>query len=914
MAYIYEYMPQYRTGTSLGLTKLKVDAEDTSFLSSAYFLLSEFDNNFRLGKNSITLNNPPADLKVEAYDSSNNILYFEKATNNDFINKTKSVTLSFHVYPQNSNGIGKIILVGTYNNKIIRYVTIVNIDITTINNSKIRFYNPPTIEVAPLLVFATKTNISELNPKTLTGSFYTKAVLPSSNFTLDNKYNKDATDYQVVSNLPNFSSSLESFYINLNVNKIKNLNDAGEIVVNQTSSILVKNVVNSTTLQLDTPYVYNNSANNKLTVVEIINGNFNINYSSYNYNSSYFTTQSYLTESIGLNGSARYKKYSIAEITYRNLDTFSGTVVRHKVYKKSLNIQSDYTVIMDENFLNNEILINYTVPVKTYKNLGSFYSQNFIDTFWFTSSAAFNLTYDSSSLIDAMNINGSSTITDGYVLVKLNTDPTSNRNINYIPYNSTQYTDQSGSAYDTNFLKLNQSTDYILSFNCNLISKNISDIATLDFYLTGSYINNNKEKDYSAQYGVHLASLKISDQVTSKNYHNNLKFKFTPTNDLYGTLVIVPRNLKSVIINKLSIVYDRTKGFSPSSYTVRVPFDVDQPKELFDIKAELYDNNSNLVYSNLRTVQLFDPSGSTVVYPLNTDVITAGTVNVTNALNVTGSINVNNFSCTPADNLNQVDYLVTWDRNNKNLCVLTSSGISTGGGLTPGATYPITSSWANNVISSSYALTASYIAGVSNVSSSYALSSSYAQSASNAINSQTASFLPTATYLITSSWANNSLTASYVTASNVVGTVTSASYALSSSYAPVNTNITASWAQSSSNSVNSQTSSYLLVATYQITSSWSNNSLTASYITSSNITGTVTSASYALSSSYSPTNITSSWSNNSISSSYATTASYAIFASVSSSLNFTDDAAAAAGGVPLGGLYRNGNFILIRLS
>jgi hypothetical protein len=39
----------------------------------------------------------------------------------------------------------------------------------------------------------------------------------------------------------------------------------------------------------------------------------------------------------------------------------------------------------------------------------------------------------------------------------------------------------------------------------------------------------------------------------------------------------------------------------------------------------------------------------------------------------------------------------------------------------------------------------------------------------------------------------------------------------------------------------------------------------------------------------------------------------AILARVSSSLNFANDTAAAAGGVPLGGLYRNGNVIQIRL-
>jgi hypothetical protein len=40
---------------------------------------------------------------------------------------------------------------------------------------------------------------------------------------------------------------------------------------------------------------------------------------------------------------------------------------------------------------------------------------------------------------------------------------------------------------------------------------------------------------------------------------------------------------------------------------------------------------------------------------------------------------------------------------------------------------------------------------------------------------------------------------------------------------------------------------------------------------------------------------------------------YIVLTQVSQSLNFVDDAAAAAGGVPLGGLYRNGNFIAIRI-
>ena len=40
---------------------------------------------------------------------------------------------------------------------------------------------------------------------------------------------------------------------------------------------------------------------------------------------------------------------------------------------------------------------------------------------------------------------------------------------------------------------------------------------------------------------------------------------------------------------------------------------------------------------------------------------------------------------------------------------------------------------------------------------------------------------------------------------------------------------------------------------------------------------------------------------------------YITLPQVSASLNFVDDDAAAVGGVPLGGLYRNGNFLLIRV-
>ena len=57
------------------------------------------------------------------------------------------------------------------------------------------------------------------------------------------------------------------------------------------------------------------------------------------------------------------------------------------------------------------------------------------------------------------------------------------------------------------------------------------------------------------------------------------------------------------------------------------------PNEVFEIKSELYDVNSNLSYTNLRTVQVFDPSGSSTPPDFgSTSVINVDILNVTSSI------------------------------------------------------------------------------------------------------------------------------------------------------------------------------------------------------------------------------------------------------------------------------------------
>lgn len=115
---------------------------------------------------------------------------------------------------------------------------------------------------------------------------------------------------------------------------------------------------------------------------------------------------------------------------------------------------------------------------------------------------------------------------------------------------------------------------------------------------------------------------------------------------------------------------------------------------------------------------------------------------------------------------------------------------------------------------------------------------------------------------------------------------------------------------------------------------------TASYaLSAGSVAGTIQSASYALTASYvlgasvtSSYSLSSSWSqfavdsDNTISSSYALSSSVShtsqtaslatsvLLYDVASGNGYINDTQAAAGGVPIGGLYRNGNFIQIRIS
>ena len=804
-------MPSIKTGQILGLSSQTVNIEDKTYLSE-YFNLTEFSPEFSVGKNALVINGSDklkigAEILTEAFDGNGVPLFIEKAISIDQLTNKRIIVLSIYVYEQNSVGSGKIILLSTtIDNKTVRWTANININVNKVTNSKIRFYNQPLIEVEPILSYAVSSSV-ENNPKTVTGSFISTPVQPKADFDIQKfGYRKNLVDYRIIDASANFSSSLKNFQVQLYVNKIRDYASLNEISINTTASFLIKDVLNVTTLILDTPFTYNNK------IAVITSGNYKIVYNDITYSPNLFLSSSYLQESLGLSGAKQYKKFSYAKIIYKNINTFTGKPAKHKVYRKSLRTLGDFESVIDESFGDTEILRDPVTPNKAFERLGVFFSQFHINNFWFTSSNNLSLVYDNQTFVDALKISGSN-LNGTYAIVKANTSFT-NRNVSYLPYNVNEQSAQSGSNFDSNFLTFYKDTDYVFSFRTSVIEKDSSTTAKLKFYITSSLSSVNKNISYDSNRGVLIAEFAYSGSTTGKYFDQKQNFEFKFPEDLYGTLVVYPENVKQIIVSDLSIKVSELYGYTGNSYYIKVPFPVNVANEVFEIKSELYDVNSNLSYTNLRTVQVFDPSGSSAPPDIGSSAVISVDI-----LNVTSSIFWKN-PCGENQPASAFKYFLIWDDVTEQVCVMTSSAVASGsiisgsggGNITsiiggPGITiisgsgpivtisasaggtgsgfpftgsaeitgsltvtgsiysYNITSSLygtASWAISASRAITASYT-----VSSSYSLSSSYANTSSYSISS---SYALSSSYSLSASYANNGIptggTTNYVLAKN----------------------------------------------------------------------------------------------------------------------------------------------------
>ena len=651
-----------KQGASYGLLTKVADVTDDAYLSK-YFVVSEFNPRFTAGRNAFSINGSSfletnSEILVECIDSAGANLYIEMAK----IQSTPAITyaykeatsfvLSIHVYNDTADGIGRLMVFGTLiDGRSVKWSQNITIDKSQQNSSKVRFYTRPTLEVEPILLPVLNSNIASTLKTTVTfgGEGHGLAVNPpkDTNLPTVNRRNIDI-NYQLICDSPvidgntpeisSFNSQMVGATVQLLIDKIQVPYSSMDIApTNQTSSTLVVEVVNNKTLKIIDPYFYPDAANNNL-ITNISDTNFSISYPYVSYNNA---TTSYQTTTIG--GNTYLLQQSYADVTYQNIRTFTGFIARHKVYRKSLFQNADFTVIADEPLFINEMLRDNLTQNKYYELLGKFYTTEHIHHYWFTSSNNITMQHSPNVYIDSCFVassNYNNLIGNDYMMVK-NDSVNAFRNAVYVPFDQTQFDATSGSAYDSNFIQLRKGVQYILQVDTSLQKDKTVTNAALEFYFTSSVTGASADPNYTGKYGIRLATLTADTQGTLANFDKQYFF-FTPQADLYGTLVVVPYYCQPYLKNISFRVYG-DDGFSPDTFTTRIPWPISVANETYQIKSELFDINHSLIYSDLNVLQNFDPSGSSLIPFLpssGTASLQAGDLFISGSLYVSKSIEV----------------------------------------------------------------------------------------------------------------------------------------------------------------------------------------------------------------------------------------------------------------------------------
>ena len=634
-----------KRGVNLDLLTKKIDIEDTTYLSK-YFVVAEFNPIFTAGKNSFAFNGSSllkidSEIQVQCIDSNGNSLYLEYPKGKTQFVDVANFVVSIHVYNENYNGSGKLILVGTTaNNEIVRWMANISIDKTLQNVSKTRFNSTPILEARSLLypvIDTTKMGVSPTIPITFTGSFYSYAITPLRD-TIQSYINpkKTNTDYRLFYNVidPNFvgpqtystksfNSQMEGQTIVLMTDIIQEPFSYQEKRDHVSASFTIKKVIDSKTIQLSDAFFYAVGKNQVVTNINV--GQFTSSYKWVTYN---IQSDMYLKYPGSTNETVTYAKESYAEIVYRNIRPFTGFVARHKLYRKSLVYPGDFTLISDEPLGIREILVDPITPNKSYPYMGNFYNQYHIEKYWFTSSRELQLSHSVTPHIDSMKIgrfSSSFESIDGtrYVIVKTDSVDTISNNYAYVPYDATQFNELQGLSYNSNFIDLKSGSLYVLSMNLSVEKDKFNTNAKVTFFFTSSTPEIIEEKYYIPPFGLKLGEININEYTDVKYFSDKQMLYFIPIKDYYGTLVIVPYQC-SPTISELSLGVYGDYGFSPDTLITKVPFDVKVKGEPFQLKAELFDINSTLIYSDLNVVQTFDANGESLFeyIPPETDIST----------------------------------------------------------------------------------------------------------------------------------------------------------------------------------------------------------------------------------------------------------------------------------------------------
>jgi len=548
------------------LSDYAVFIEDTQPLSK-YFEIRELPRQLTGGKNAFLVLGTEflkldSEIKIEALDAENNPLYVEPGRGIPQYYEGTAKVVAVYVYEDTPIGLGKITFLGEakqYENDTgflreippewkdnynVRWSTTVEINTRLSNETKVRFYKRPVLDVSEVTKSFYTREITYTTQSTGTITGYPLQPEADQNY----RYSNVDTIYRLQLSGNTFSASMIDQEITMS--DLPKFNSDGTYVTT------VKDVLTENVALAQIPYYQTSSLDSSQTVKS-------------------FTGKSYFVEHPS---NIKYKigpiTGSFAQLKLSRMNTFAGDVNRVRLYRQSQNSPSDFNLVTDQILESTEILRN-SGSRDLQERTGYFYNQTYIDDYWSASvfsdapSGSLTVTHDSTQLLDAVKLAG-----------------TSSENTGSTP----RYKFITSEGFD--FV---ENTEYTMTLHTIGIRPAEYE-AKLEVYLTGSAFNND---DVGNPQGKLIDAFVVS--ASDRGHFRDIETNLIADYDGIGSLSFLSY-YGDWYISNISLKAANETSFSPEETTIIVQSINTLVDEEFIYKAEFFDINNNYIPVNVFSV------------------------------------------------------------------------------------------------------------------------------------------------------------------------------------------------------------------------------------------------------------------------------------------------------------------------
>ena len=350
-----------------GLQFTPVYFEDASLTSPDYFQISEFPTRLTAGKNLFKLRGNPFNLKVggalgiEILDYNGDPIYHEVV---DYIDEDKSRVIAIYIYEETSPGDCTVTLLAEASIVSQQAVPTEWQGKPNVRWSRTVPVNPNVSNVSEI-IFET---VPEITVEEIIGVQLNRIYSGSTQFPV---YTTGQVRYYSYNNQPaieitggQFTADMQTGTITVSTPTTPSPTPA-YAVANTPYVSTIKKILSPTTALLDTEYtVYSSQSISAHTYSAFANSTFSLTYEA---------TPTYV---------ATENSQSFAYIQIKGLDPATGDVSRIKVFTNNNGTVGTWELVNDVELTETEIFVTDTASLFPDTSIGSFTSQDSIDTYW----------------------------------------------------------------------------------------------------------------------------------------------------------------------------------------------------------------------------------------------------------------------------------------------------------------------------------------------------------------------------------------------------------------------------------------------------------------------------------------------------------------------------------------------------